>query len=415
MSKAYEVTLPKLGESIHEATIVAWLKQPGDYVHLDEPLLEVSTDKVNSEIPSPCEGVLKEICAQVDEKVDVGAILARVGEGAEGSSSASQQASNKQEKAAPLAPKASSERSQFFSPAVLRIAKMKGIPLSDLEKITGTGAGGRVSKRDLEKYLATKQQEPQAPSSSAVNAECFAGYRHDQEEELVPMSAMRKAIAENMVKSFYEAPHASLVTEVDVTGVNALVRKERADFLAAHGAKLTITSCVIQAIGEAVKQFPLMNCTVQPKNQLLVKHYVNVGIAVSIEQGLVVPVLRGCHRQPLVDIAKGVADLSSRARTGRLQPKDVEGGTITLTNFGMSGTLIGTPILRHPEVAILGMGAIQKRVAVLDDNSFGIREMMYLSLTFDHRVIDGMYGCAFLNQVKANIESFSRKHIYPGE
>ena len=400
MNEIFEVILPKLGESIHEATVVEWLKKPGDHVALDEPLLEVATDKVNSEIPSPQAGVLQEILVQKDEKVAVGKPLAKmlVGEGA--------LPSKKEVKEETLKPKEEC-KSRFFSPAVMKLADKKGIPLTALESIEGSGAGGRVSRKDLEAYL-----DKQAPQKLETSNECFPGYNSGQEEELIQMSGMRRAIAENMVKSFYQAPHASLVTEVDMTPIMRFIKKEKDDFLSKTKAKLTITSFVIQALASAAKQFPLMNSSVKDGNQILVKHYVNIGIAVSIDQGLVVPVIKGCHKAKFTDIAMGVADLSKRARTGRLFPQDVQNGTMTLTNFGMSGTLIGTPILRYPEVAIIGMGAIQKRVVVLSDDSFAVRNMIYMSLTFDHRVIDGMYGCSFLNAVKVNLENFALESIY---
>lgn len=405
MSKLFEITLPKLGESIHEATIVAWLKKPGEHVALDEPLLEVATDKVNSEIPSPEAGILSEIIANVDEKVEVGAVLAKLslGEGA-----ASKELKKSPETKVEKAKLEEVEtKSRFFSPAVMKLAENKGIPLSVLDNIEGTGAGGRVSKKDLEAYL-----NAQSPVKSEAPKECFLGHNNNLKEELIPMSGMRKAIAENMVKSFYQAPHASLVTEVDMTDIMHYIKKEKEDFHSKMKAKLTITSFVINALASAAKQFPLMNSSIKGDNQILVKHYVNIGIAVSIDQGLVVPVLKGCHHLNFSGLAKGVADLSKRARTGRLFPQDVQDGTMTLTNFGMSGTLIGTPILRYPEVAIIGMGAIQKRVVVLDDNSFGVRSMLYMTLTFDHRVIDGMYGCSFLNAVKLNLENYSLDSIY---
>jgi 2-oxoglutarate dehydrogenase E2 component (dihydrolipoamide succinyltransferase) len=217
------------------------------------------------------------------------------------------------------------------------------------------------------------------------------------------MSGMRKAIADNMVRSFYEAPHASLITEVDVTGVLKLIQKEKEGFFARHGVKLTITSFVARAMIKALQEFPLLNSSLDD-DTIVVKRFVNVGIAVSVEQGIMVPVIKHCQRMNLAAIAKALGEVSEKARSNRLSPDDVADGTITLTNFGMSGVAIGIPIIRYPEVAIVGIGATQKKVVALDDETFGVRSMMHISLTFDHRVLDGMYGCGFLNSLKKHLE-----------
>jgi 2-oxoglutarate dehydrogenase E2 component (dihydrolipoamide succinyltransferase) len=218
------------------------------------------------------------------------------------------------------------------------------------------------------------------------------------------MSGMRKAIADNMVKSFYEAPHATLINEVDVTQILKTIQKEKDCFLSTHGVKLTITSFIVRAIAASLKEYPLINSSLD-QDTIVVKKFVNLGIAVSIDQGLVVPVLKNCQKMGLTDIAKSISELSKKARENRLSPMDVKEGTITLTNFGMSGVLIGVPIIRYPEVAILGIGAIHKKVIGLDDDSFAVRSMLHVSLTFDHRVLDGMYGCAFLGAFKHHLES----------
>jgi 2-oxoglutarate dehydrogenase E2 component (dihydrolipoamide succinyltransferase) len=408
MSESYEVKLPKLGESIHEAVIVEWLKKEGEHVHLDEPLLEVSTDKVNSEIPSPASGILTKLLVKPDQKVEVGALLAVIAQSETAVNSEPKPLETQEvEVNNPLSTEP--KKSSFFSPAVMKLAELHGISLSELAKVEGTGAGGRVAKKDLEAYLKAGSCSAAKPE---VTPKAFVGCNLEEKEELVQMSAMRKAIAENMVKSFHQAPHASLVTEVDVTDIMHFIRKEKDDFFQKAGAKLTVTSFVVDALAKAAREFPFMNSTVKDEHHILVKHYVNVGIAVSVDQGLVVPVLKGCEKQNFQNIAKGLASLTKKARSGRLFPQDVQEGTITLTNFGISGTLIGTPILRHPEVAIVGMGAVQKRVTVKADNSFGIRDMAYFSLTFDHRVIDGMYGCAFLNALKQSLENYPLHTIY---
>ncbi|PCI92716.1 branched-chain alpha-keto acid dehydrogenase subunit E2 [Candidatus Aerophobetes bacterium] len=389
MTQDIKITLPKLGESILSATVVQWFKKEGDHVEEDEPLLEVTTDKVNSEIPSTSSGILKEIVAHPDQEIEVGATLAVISSSKDGKSS-QQAVSEETEKPAN---KSTSRDSSFLSPAVLRLAREKGISLGELEKINGTGGGGRVSKKDLESYLSQKGSLAKSSKSSDLG-----------NVEKVKMSTMRKAIADNMVKSFYEAPHASLITEVDVTKIVDEIKGRKEAFLKEHGFKLTITTFIAKAIAEAVKEFPLINSSLD-SDTIVVKRFVNLGIAVSVDQGIMVPVIKNCQSRSLEEIAEGVARLSQKARSQELTVQDTKEGTITMTNFGMSGALIGIPIIRFPEVAIIGIGAITKRVVAFDDDSFGVRSIMHVSLTFDHRVIDGMYGCGFLSALKKHVEN----------
>jgi 2-oxoglutarate dehydrogenase E2 component (dihydrolipoamide succinyltransferase) len=391
MSDEVEIRLPKLGESIVSATIVQWFKKVGDPVKLDEPLLEVSTDKVNSEIPSPVSGKVSKILASPEQELDVGAPLAMIitKEG-----SVSEEPITSSTKALTQSKDTSSKKG-FFTPVVLKIAQEKGLDLSELENIPATGAGGRLSKRDLESYLQNRTA-PVAPESVAPSV---GG------EERVKMSAMRKKIAEAMVHSYFEAPHATLVNEVDVTKLIKYLKENKESFQKENGYKLTITSYIAKAISEGVKKFPMINASLEG-DTIVIKKNVNLGIAVSVEQGILVPVIADCHTRSVKDIAREVAALSDKARKGNLKPDQVQEGTFTMTNFGMSGVLIGTPIIRQPEVAILGVGAISKKVAVLDDDTMAIRSMMHLSLSIDHRVIDGMYGCGFLAEVKHYLENF---------
>ena len=400
-----EITLPKLGESILSAQVVTWFKEEGDLVKLDEPLLEVSTDKVNSEIPSPVSGVLVKKIVENEQEVEVGKPLALIStkESLVASSSKSSDLHEKNEVPSEIsgsetsyqAPNSSHEETSsmkaFFSPAVLRLAREKGLDLVELEKIPATGNGGRVTKKDVENYLAgTRPKKNQCPLESGV--------------ERLKMTGIRKAIADNMVKSFYEAPHATLVTEVDVTAIMKLIKKEKENFKDTHGCKISITSFIAKAIASGVQEFPIINSSLDG-DTILLKRNVNLGIAVSVDQGIQVPVIKNCHAKTIVEIAHGVADLSHKARNNRLMPDDVKEGTITMTNFGMSGTLIGIPIIRYPEVAIIGIGAISKKVVALDDETMAIRSIMHVSLTFDHRALDGMYGCGFLESVKNHLES----------
>lgn len=394
-----EVVLPKLGESIVGATIVKWLKQEGERVFLDEALLEVSTDKVNSEIPSPVAGVLKEICAREDQEIEVGAILAKI----EVSVDLHAQTESVMPQHIPEPIAAQQGKEDIFSPAVLRLAQLEGISIDTLRKIDGTGDGGRITKKDVDRFVQSRSQA--APIRPCPLAKEAIPALSEHEERIV-MSGMRKAIAENMVRSFYEAPHASLVVEADVTEVMKLITREKERFVETHGVKLTITSFLVQALAKALQQFPMLNASLDG-DTIVMKRYVNIGIAVNIEKGLVVPVIKNCHERNLVSLAKAIADLSARARASKLAPGDIAEGTVTLTNFGMTGALIGVPIIRYPEVAIIGAGTVQKRVVVREDESLAVRQMMYLTLTFDHRVIDGIYGCQFLAAFKQHLESVS--------
>jgi 2-oxoglutarate dehydrogenase E2 component (dihydrolipoamide succinyltransferase) len=402
MSEDIRVLLPKLGESIHSATIVQWFKKIGDPVNLDEPLLEVSTDKVNSEIPSPAAGVLKEIHANPDQELQVGALIAVIGSSSQGGGKELSGAPGSlQESSAPHL--RSEEMQNFFSPALLRIARERGVGFDELERIQGTGIGGRLTKSDLEGYIEKKLCAPKACPRASKAVMAASGIASGMDVERLKMTGMRKAIAENMVRSFYEAPHATLVTEVDVTHVMKWIQKEKEEFLAKHGFKLTITSFVARAISKALQEYPLINSSLEG-DTILVKRFINLGVAVSVEQGLMVPVVKHIQRMGITEIAKAISELSLKARTGKLAPEDVTEGTITVTNFGMSGVQIGVPIIRYPEVAIVGVGAAHKKVIPLEDDLLAIRSMSNISLTFDHRVLDGMYGCGFLGALKKHLE-----------
>jgi len=387
MYQEIKITLPKLGESIVGATVVQWFKKEGDPVRLDEPLLEVSTDKINSEIPSPVTGVLQKIVVAVDQELLVGDVLAII-------SVKDQRIPSSSEKSVSSEPLHSSTTSgdmeDFLSPSVMRLIKEKGLKPEAVDRIPHTGQGGRLTKKDIENYLEAKTPCPLAPP------------RLDTER--VKMSALRKAIADNMVRSFYEAPHASLVTEVDVTNLIKMIQNRKQEFLDTQGVKLTVTTFVAQAIARSVAAFPLINASLEG-DTIVVKRFVNLGIAVSVDQGVMVPVIKNCQDLSLVQISKSIMDLAEKARGGKLNTSDVQEGTITMTNFGMTGTMIGIPIIRYPEVAIVGLGAITKKVVAMPDDSIAIRSMMWISLTFDHRVLDGMYGCGFLGELKKNLES----------
>ncbi len=390
MDNQFQITLPKLGESIVSATVIQWFKKEGDPIQVDEPLLEVSTDKVNSEIPSPVAGVIEKIIARPDQEMQVGEVLAVI------SLSAAVQKTVVSEISSSTSTEEVSERSDFLSPAVLRLAQELNIALEELKQIKGSGSGGRITKQDLEAYAARKKSPP--PCSAKKSVETVGDI------ERLKMSGMRKAIAENMVRSFYEAPHATLINEVDVTSVLKLIQEKKEEVFSSHGAKLTVTSFVARAVTKALGEYPLINSSLDG-DTILLKRFVNLGIAVSIDHGLIVPVMKNCQKKGLIEMAQGIQDLSQKARAGKLAPEDVTEGTISLTNFGMSGVSIGVPIIRYPEVAIIGIGAIKKSVKVLDNDAMAIRSTLHISLTFDHRVLDGMYGCGFLSAVQRHLES----------
>lgn len=371
-----KIHLPKLGESIVSATVVRWFKKEGDSIALDEPLLEVSTDKVNSEIPSPSVGILKEILILPDEEVQVGEPLAIL-------TTAGSQTVASTNPSAPVQAAGGTGSEDLISPAVMRLLKEKGIPLQEMDRIPRTGLGGRLTKKDIEDYAVPKKEEVGT--------------------ERVKMSGLRKAIADNMVKSFYEAPHASLVTEVDVTRIVEMILQQKQSFQEKHGVKLSVTAFVASAIARAVKEFPLLNSSLEG-DTIVMKHFVNLGIAVSVDQGVMVPVIRNIEKLELPEIAKQISDLALKTREHRLDPQEVKEGTITLTNFGMTGVMVGIPIIRYPEVAIIGLGAITKKLMVMPDDTAAVRSVMWVSLTFDHRVLDGIYGCGFLNALKKQIE-----------
>lgn len=366
MSDLLKIYLPKLGESILHATVVQWFKKVGDFVELDEPILEVSTDKVNSEIPSPYSGKIASIEVMIGQEAQVGQILAVI-------SKAEKSEIKKEEKCC----------NDLYSPSVLRLMKEKQLSFETAKQIPRTGMDGRLTKKDVE---------------------AFEPLKSIGDTERVKMSALRKAIADNMVRSFYEAPHATLATEVDVTSIVKTIQKDKESFQQKYGAKLTITAYVAQAITKSLQSYPLLNASLEG-DTILMKRFVNLGIAVSVSEGVIVPVIRDCHKLELSEISQQIANLAQKARERELHSSDVQEGTITMTNFGMTGTMIGVPIIRYPEVAIVGLGAITRKVVPMPDDSIAIRSILWISLTFDHRVLDGLYGCGFLNELKKQLES----------
>jgi 2-oxoglutarate dehydrogenase E2 component (dihydrolipoamide succinyltransferase) len=477
---AIEFKMPKLGESVTEGTIGRWLKQPGDALEQYEPMLEVTTDKVDTEVSSPISGTLAEILVPDGETVDVGVVIARLVDVSEvastngnGGSSAvvAPQAAPQAETSAAVA------TSSVISPAVARLAAEHNV---DLKQITGTGREGRVTKKDVEAFVARRGAQPAAAQTSgptapparisetdaalapdaALQQTLEVGPRDEDEEhalagppaavpaprieqvvpveaqtqlavlpsvvrtgqtaspqppvptlgpddELVPLSAMRRAIAEHMVRSKQTAPHVTTVFEADLSRIVAHRERNKRDF-ERQGAKLTFTPYFVHACVRALQDVPIVNASFTSDG--IVQHnYIHIGVAVAITDGLLVPVIKDADEKSLLGLAHAVNDLAERARTRRLQPDDTQGGTFTITNHGVSGSLFAMPIINQPQSAILGVGAIQKRVVVVSENgmdAMAIRPMCYLSLTFDHRLIDGATADAFVGSVKRTLETY---------
>src|SRR5436190_7262591 len=415
-----QIKMPQLGESVTEGTVDKWLKHEGDMVKRDEPLVEVVTDKVNAEIPSPFEGKLVKIAVGEGETVRVGAVIAQIETGA-AAAAAPAQAKAKEagvahtevppEPAAGSAPVAQAtapaehadggERARL-SPAVRKLAAEHGI---DPTSLKGSGMGGRVTRDDI--LAATGDAQPAAAAqASAPPAPAPAPARPDgKREELVKLSVMRKSIAEHMVRSLATSPHAWTLQEVDVTNLVRYREAEKDSFKARHGTALTYLPFVAQLLGRALKQFPWLNSTWTDEGVVL-KRYVNLGIAVSIPDGLIVPVVKDADRLGFTDLVRAINDLIERARNKQLKTDDVQAGTFTLNNTGATGSVASQPIINQPQAAILTTESIVKRPVVIDD-AIAIRHIMNVCLSFDHRIIDGMMAGQFLNAIKKRLEEWT--------
>ncbi|MFQ5611906.1 MAG: dihydrolipoamide acetyltransferase family protein [Anaerolineae bacterium] len=390
---AIPIKMPQLGESIVEGTLVRWLKEPGDAVRAYEPLLEVETDKVVTEVSAPENGVLLQILVPAGETVAVGAVLAYLGQPGEAVPSQSEAPETARVEGQDAAPAASSGP-RSYTPAVLRLAEEHNLAPDELAAIPGSGRGGRVSKKDVLRYLKARQAaEPASPPAAAPEPAAIVS---GQTLELTPM---RAAIAEHMLRSVQTSAHATSVFEVDMSRVVAYRQAHREEF-ARQGLELTYTAFFVQAAVEALRAHPLANASLQ-EGKIALHRHINIGLAVAVEDGLLVPVIHRAEELSLKGLARAINDLAGRARSRKLKPDDVQGGTFTVTNPGMQGALFGNAIIHQPQTAILGVGAIVKRPVVIDE-AIAIRPMVYLSLTYDHRLLDG-FGA---NQVLAAIRDF---------
>lgn len=403
------VIMPQMGESIFEGTITRWLKNVGDRVERDEPLFEISTDKVDSEIPASASGILREILFQEGETVEINTVVAVIDDqggavqdaGGDGNTVLPQEA--EQTSGPTLKPEAADPRRGIrASPLVRRMAREEGIDLAEIE---GTGLGGRITKRDILNYLSERERIAEVTRPLVQQAQEGLGPAPSDEDEVVPMSAMRKSIAEHMISSRRTSAHVTSIFEVDMTGVVRLKEENAEKFARREGFKLSLTPFFVKGLVDTLKDFPILNASMVG-NDIVYKKDINLGVAVALDWGLIVPVIRQAQQKTLVGMAREVVDLSHRARRKQLSPEEVQGGTFTLTNPGVFGGLIGTPIINQPQVAILCVGAVTKRAVVIND-AIAIRSMAFLSLTFDHRLIDGAVADRFLSSLRDRLESWS--------
>lgn len=429
-----ELVMPKMGESIMEATILKWRKKAGDSIELDEAVLDIATDKVDSEVPSPVAGTLLEILFQENDVVPINKAIAIIETEADSAqpaasptastetpvakTSAATQAgaSNGKQEAAnvPFVPSPAaisqqpvSSEQRFYSPLVRTIAKQEQIAQAELDALPGSGQDGRVTKKDILAYVAnrSKTAPPAAVSSpTSMPASSISGA-----VEIIEMDRMRRLIADHMVMSKHTSPHVTSFVEVDVTNMVNWRNRVKGPFKKQHGENITFTPLFAEAVARAIRDFPMVNASVDG-NRILVKKDINIGMAAALPSGnLIVPVIKNADYLNLTGLAKVVNDLANRARQNQLKPDEIQGGTFTITNVGTFGNLMGTPIINQPQVAIMAMGAIVKKPAVLETEHgdvIAIRQMMFLSLSYDHRVVDGMLGGSFLRRVADYLEAF---------
>ena len=418
-----DVIMPKMGESLTEGTILEWYKKPGETISQDETLLEIGTDKVDSEIPSPTAGTVVEILADVNAVIEVGVVIARID--TDGSTPVKSrpkeetkdiekdEVSLSQQNSLPSSQRGNTKQKSnkgesIFTPVVLKIATQKNLSLSELDSIQGTGRNGRITKKDLHAYLGTRSPVPPTTivkqeliKSAPTEIKSVPGKKED-------IDHMRKLIAGHMRYSLDTSAHVHVMSEVDMTSIVDFVTENEKSFLEKEGLKLTYTPFIILATVQALKVFPEMNASLENGDTVIYHKQVNIGLAVSVDNGLMVPTLLQCDEKSLLGLCKDVNDIAVRTRSKKISPDELQGSTFTITNFGVFGAIIGTPIINQPNVGILGTGAIKKQPVVVEreyTESIAIRSIMMLTLGFDHRLIDGAGGARFIQEVKNNLET----------
>jgi 2-oxoglutarate dehydrogenase E2 component (dihydrolipoamide succinyltransferase) len=440
----FDLIMPKMGESVAEATIIKWTKKEGDKVKIDETVLEIATDKVDSEIPSPFEGTLVKCLFKEGDVVQVGAVIGVINSDVSGGEeekpkSTAPEAKKVEEKAlasAAAAPASSKndygQSDKFYSPLVKSIAKEEGISLQELDSIKGTGQDGRVTKADILAYLPSRGKQQQSSSATTEAApqkeqsrttSTSAGSNENTVtvnrpavsvgggDEVIEMDRMRKLIADHMVMSKHVSPHVTSFVEADVTNLVQWRDKAKKEFEKRDGEKLTFTPLFIEAVAKAIKDFPMINVSVdQTGTKIIKRKNINIGMAAALPSGnLIVPVIKNADEKNLLGLTKAVNDLANRARANKLAPDEIQGGTFTVTNVGNFGNVMGTPIINQPQVAILAVGTIKKKPAVIETpqgDMIGIRQFMFLSLSYDHRVVDGSLGGSFVRRVADYLEKW---------
>lgn len=436
-----DLIMPKLGESIMEATILKWHKQPGDTIAMDETVLDIATDKVDSEVPSTAAGVIEEILYKENDVVPIGMVIARIKTGVTVTTASVTPPVQKTYEEAnvveviPFQPTASapianaSNGMRFYSPLVLNIAQSEGISISVLESIPGTGQDGRVTKKDILAYVANQSGSPKpaysteqpvaittAPIQNQVTVSTpVAEVSYQGNVEIIEMDRMRKLIAKHMVDSKRTSAHVTSFAECDVTNLVLWRERIKKEFEKREGEKITFTPLFIEAIVKSIKKYPMLSSMVDG-DRIIIKKDLNIGMATALPSGnLIVPVIRNADQLNLVGLTKQVNGLANAARNNKLKPDDTVGGTFTLTNVGTFGSIMGTPIINQPQVAIMAVGAIKKRPVVIETpqgDTIGIRHMMYISLSYDHRIIDGALGSTFLNAVSKELENFDSNRSF---
>ena len=418
-----DVVMPKMGESINEGTILEWRKEVGEKINLDEILLEIGTDKVDSEIPSSAAGTVIEILAEPNDVKEVGQVIARIdtdsseGEVRNEPSSVNEYPLEKKVKIPAPQPRLDSQsenhksalldRKVFYTPVVMKIAAENGIPLSEIEQIAGTGRGDRVTKKDILLYIEKKNLKVSASTSKERKIATLVNSRSEE------MHHMRKMISKHMMESLNTSAHVYVMTEVDMTSIVDFVKKKQGEFKGIEGYALTYTPFIIESVIKSLKDYPEMNSSISG-SKVDYHRDINIGLAVAIENGLMVPSIPNCEEKNFLGICRSVNDVAKRTRDGSVNSDELSGTTFTITNFGVFGVSMGTPIINQPNVGILGVGAIKKQPVVIEDSagdSIAIRRMMILTLGFDHRLIDGAGGSKFLESVRKYIESMELSYI----